>query len=89
MSSSAKTIGGITLIGVLAFLFEAGKFGLDIYQFNQPDTRQGTEQSLKNMQQLQLDVDSIRKSVKDTILRDSLIKKRAMQELDRIRSSIK
>ncbi len=85
--NSIKSVGGITLAGILVILFEVANISFDIYQYNQPDTKKGIEQSIKNMEQLGLDMDSIRENVKDTILRDSLLQERARNEILKIGST--
>ncbi len=89
MSNTSKAVGGFSILGFLGILFHLLHSAFGIYEYNhKTDVHNSIEMSIKNLQQLQQDMDSIRENVKDTILRDSLIQERARKEMDKIGSSI-
>lgn len=87
MNNSEKTIGGISILGIIGFLVHILHNVFNIYEYTHKTPDTNIQMSIKNMQQLQLDIDSIRNNVDDIIIRDSLLQERARKEINKISSS--
>lgn len=88
MNNSEKTIGGISILGIIGFLVHILHNVFNIYEYTHKTPNTNIQMSIKNMQQLQIDIDSIRDNIEDTIIRDSLLQERARKEMHKISTSI-